>query len=861
MSTTEQFRQALALHREGKTAEAEAAYRAILFSKPDHFGALHHLGALRAHLGDMDEAARLLGKAVTIDPAATVAHVQLGDVLAELGRTAEALARYDVALSRRADLAPLHVSRGKLLWKLGRLETAAAAFETAVMLHPGYVEALINLSNVLLLLERFEAALNAADRGVAAAPDLPLALVNRGNVLQAMSRRNEALAAFDRALERDPRFAHALVHRAQVLQELDRDSEALQDAERAIAIAPDSAEAHSHCGSILHKLKRPEEALQCYDRSIALDPDNALAHANRAGALQALRRPEEALAAYGEALARNPNDAESHCARGSLLVDAYRLEEAIAAFTTALSLKPDHVESFACRAAALRALGRLDEALADCNRATQWRPDFAAAYYNRSCVLHDLKRLDEARADCAKALALDPILGDAAGVNFGMAAMACDWRDRAESISDLVRLCREGRRVAPFVMLYAVDDPEIHLAAAKLTACPSRRIWPAGPAMARKRLRVGYLSADFRDHAVAHQAVELFERHDRARYEIYGFSLLDEAQSPIKQRLRRAFDQFIETGTRSDQEVASLMAGLQIDIAVDLGGYTDKSRPRILAYRPAPVAVNYLGYPGTLGADYVDYIIADAQVIPPQFERSYTESIARLPGCYLPVDTKGRGDRAPPSRADAGLPERGFVFCAFNNNYKLTPEMFGIWMRLLREVDGSVLWLSVGTPKARDNLRAEAEKGGVSPGRLVFADRMDERAQHLARIALADLFLDSLPYNAHSTAADMLWAGVPLVTCMGRSFPARVAGSLLTAIGAEELIARDLTEYEAMTLELARSPQRLAAIRAKLLRNRASHPLFDMARNCRHLERAYETMWDLHQKGLKPQSFAVNPTA
>jgi len=321
--------------------------------------------------------------------------------------------------------------------------------------------------------------------------------------------------------------------------------------------------------------------------------------------------------------------------------------------------------------------------------------------------------------------------------------------------------------------------------------------------MARKRLRIGYLSADFRDHAVAYQAVELFERHDRARYEIYGFSLLDEAESPIKQRLRRAFDQFIETGTRSDQDVASLMAGLQIDIAVDLGGYTDKCRPGILAYRPAPLAVNYLGYPGTSGADHVDYIIADPQVIPPEFEHASTESVVRLPDCYLPVDTKGRDDGELPSRA-------------------------------------------------------EAAARGISPQRLVFAERLNERAQHLARIALAELFLDTLPYSAHSTATDILWAGVPLVTCMGQSFASRVAGSLLTAISADELIASDLAEYEAMALALAHGPERLAAIRAKLIRNRASHPLFDMARLSRHLEAAYQTMWDLHLKGLKPKCFMVN---
>jgi predicted O-linked N-acetylglucosamine transferase (SPINDLY family) len=409
-----------------------------------------------------------------------------------------------------------------------------------------------------------------------------------------------------------------------------------------------------------------------------------------------------------------------------------------------------------------------------------------------------------------------------------------------------------------FYVNCAFDDPELLLLAAKIKAGPSKQITPSRPVQTHVRLRIAYLSPDFHDHPVAHQAVELLERHDKTRFETYGVCLRPGPESAIRQRLRRAFDHFVEAGALSDRDIAQLLADLQIDIAVDLGGYTDAGRTISLSFRPAPIAVNYLGYPGTLGADYIDYLVADALVVPPDAERFYTEKIVRLPDCFLPSDTAGRALPAPPPRAEAGLPETGFVFCAFNNSYKIAPEMFDIWMRLLRAVDGSVLWLSIGDEKARSNLRAEARARQVSSERLVFAGRVEERARHLARLALADLFLDTLPYNAHSTASDMLWAGVPLVTCMGRSFAARVAGSMLTAIGAEELITRDLAQYEALALDLARSPERLAAVRAKLVRNRTSHPLFDTARLCRHLENAYETMWDFHMKGMKPESFMVN---
>jgi predicted O-linked N-acetylglucosamine transferase (SPINDLY family) len=441
-------------------------------------------------------------------------------------------------------------------------------------------------------------------------------------------------------------------------------------------------------------------------------------------------------------------------------------------------------------------------------------------------------------------------------MRFLVTAKLCDWGVRAERVIDLARRCREGQEINPFVMLHALDEPEIHFLAAKATARLSAPTGTFRPAVEHGRLRVAYLSGDFREHPMAYQIVELFERHDRARFETCGFCLQPGPESPIRQRVRRSFDHFVEAAERSDREIAALLEKFQIDIAVDLGGYTDGSRTRALLFRPAPIAVSYLGYPGTLGADYIDYIIADPHVIPPESEHFYTEKIARMPDCYYPSDTKDRGEAMPPSRAAAGLPEKGFVFCTFNNICKLTPEIFDIWMRLLSEVEGSVLWLFASHPATRTNLRAEAKARQVAPERLIFAD-YQEHSRHLARIALADLFLDTLPYNAHTTANDALWAGVPVLTCMGRSFAARVAGSQLTAIGADELITHDLGAYEALALKLALHPDGLAAIRARIAKARDGSALFDMERLCRNLENAYETMWDLHLKGHKPESFSV----
>jgi predicted O-linked N-acetylglucosamine transferase (SPINDLY family) len=681
------LRQALNLHRAGRLDEAEAVYRRLLSSYPQHFDTLHFLGVLRAQRGDMAEAAALIGKALERKSDEPFAHFHLAGALLPLGRAAEALASYG----------------------------------------------------------------------------------------------------------------------------------------RAVALKPDFVEAHAARAAILLEMHRHEEALEACDRAIALQPDFMEAHNNR----------------------------------GTALLELGLREEALAAFQWALALKPDFAQTYYNLGNTLLALGRHDGALAAFDSALTLKPDYGEALYNRSSVLDKIGRAEESLTDSDKALEVNPKLGLAASRSFFARAMLCDWRGRDERISDLTRRCREGQALGLYVNC-AFDDPELLLLTAKTKAGASKRIMPSRPVRRHERLRVAYLSPDFRDHPVAHQAVELFERHDRTRFETYGVCLRAGPESAIRQRLRRAFDHFEEAGERSDPEIARLLADSQIDIAVDLGGYTDEGRTNSLSFRPAPIAVNYLGYPGTLGADYVDYIIADAQVIPPGAEGFYSEKIARLPDCFMPNDTKDRASPTPPPRAEAGLPQTGFVFCAFNNAYKIAPQMFDVWMGLLRAVDASVLWLSIGNEKARNNLRAEAEARRVSPERLVFADRIEERGRHLARLGLADLFLDTLPYNAHSTASDILWAGVPLVTCMGRSFASRVAGSLLTAIGAEELIAPDLGAYETLALDLARSPERLAASRANLVRNRTSYPLFDMARLCRHLESAYETMWGVYLKGRKPESFMVN---
>jgi predicted O-linked N-acetylglucosamine transferase (SPINDLY family) len=604
---------------------------------------------------------------------------------------------------------------------------------------------------------------------------------------------------------------------------------------------------------LLCELDRNEEALADCDRSLSRDANQAPAHVSRCIVLLAMRRFSEAQAEIDLALTLDPNSAKALAMRAVLHREAGRMKESLTDCDRAVSLAPNDPAMHFDRGATLFSMGQYERAIEALNRAAALNPRLAVVYYSRALVLRHMRRFDEALADCERALALDPALGQVAGERFLVAALLCDWRNRAAGTDDLARRIREGQVVSPWLAVTTFDDPELQLTAARRVGESANATAASPPA--HERLRVAYLSPDFHDHPTAHLLVELIERHDRARFETYGICLRGGPESAIRRRIGDAFEHFVEAGERPDAEIADLLKANEIDIAVDLAGHAGHGRSKVFALRPAPIAVNYVGYPGTLGSDCIDYVLADAVTIPPGSEQYFSEHVVRLPDCFFPADT--HPDVAPPpTRAEAGLPEEGFVFCSFNNGYKITPEMYDIWMRLLREVEGSVLWLLADNATMRRHLAAEAEARGVAPTRVVFADRLP-RVQHLARFGLADCFLDTLPCNAHTTASDALWMCVPPITCMGRSFAARVAGSMLTSIGMEELIARDLADYEAMALDLARSPERLSVLREKLAANRLSSPLFDMARLARHVESAYEIMWKMHCEGAKPASFTV----
>lgn len=700
--------------------------------------------------------------------------------LHQAGRLGEAERLYAQLLSQQPDLFEALHLMGVLRLHQNRLDDAIGFMERALKLRPGVPETLTNYGLALASLGRLDEALPVLERVAKAVPHHAAVKSNIGGVLQKLGRSREALAMLDQALAINPRDAAALTNRGLVLQALGRIEEAVDSFTRALAILPASVPALNGRGLALRALNRHAAALADFDSVLRDNPSHLGVQANRAAALWSLGRVDEALAAYDAVLAADPDMVEALASRASLL------------WTARMALGP---------------------ALADTERLARLAP-------HRSGVAGDLLHLR---------------------------LYAGDWRDFDSQKAVLDAGVRAGKPVVdPFVYQGLSDNPADLLACARIHGGSNYPAQPPlrAPRVARQdrgsRIRLGYVSGEFRTQATAHLTAGLYEHHDRARFEVIAFDNSRREESPMRARLEGAFDRMIDITALSDAEAGARIAAEGIDILVNLNGYFGRHRMGVFAHRPAPVQVNYLGFPGTLGVPYMDYILADAVVIRPGEEGFYTETVMRLPHSYQINDDR-RGLLPAPSRASQGLPDDAFVFCHFNYSYKILPGMFASWMRILAAVPGSVLWLLKTDDLFQNNLRAAAMAAGVEAERLIFAPQLPV-AQHVARLAAGDLFLDSLPYGAHTTASDALWAGLPLLTCRGRAFAGRVGASLLTALELPDLIAEDMASYEAMAVALAREPARLAHLRARLADNRTTAPLFDTAATTRAIEAAYEAM-------------------
>jgi predicted O-linked N-acetylglucosamine transferase (SPINDLY family) len=688
------------------------------------------------------------------------------------------------------------------------------------------------------------------------------ALTLLGIIAAQTGRRDQAVDLLQLAVTANPRDAAAHCNRGVLLKDLERHPEALECQEIALKLQPRYPEAHYHRGAVLMALDRPEAALLSFERALAQKPDYTEAHNDRGLALLKLGHLAKALASFDAALEFNSRFVEAHGNRSVALRQMSRLDDALSACESALAIDPNRLDARGVQATLLRELGRLDEALACYDALATLKPQDADVHYGRGITLHTLKRYEDALACFERTLAIAPTQPWLHGLRLHTKRLLCDWRDSEAEIAALVAMIDAHRPVTlPFPVLTLIDSPAVQRRAAAIwiEQGPGAAA-PMPPLVARSRsdrIRIGYYSADFHDHATAYLTAELFELHDRGRFELVAFSFGPDRRGPMRARLEAAFDRFEDVRSLSDRRIAELSRKLGIDIAVDLKGFTLDERHGIFVDRAAPLQVNYLGYPGTMGASHWDYLIADGTLIPEASREHYSEKIVYMPDSYQANDRRRPIAARSYSRVELGLPPTGFVFCCFNNHYKITAELFERWMSLLRRTEGSVLWLLTDNETAARNLRREAESRSVSGERLVFAGRLP-LPEHLARHRAADLFLDTLPCNAHTTASDALWAGLPLLTCAGESFSARVAASLMQAIGLSELVAKNLEDYEALALQLASDPARLSEVRERLDRHRLTAPLFDSARYVAHLEHAYTMMYERHLSGMPAEDLHVS---
>jgi predicted O-linked N-acetylglucosamine transferase (SPINDLY family) len=631
--------------------------------------------------------------------------------------------------------------------------------------------------------------------------------------------------------------------------------------EKAAALPQCSAEAFFYLGRVRLQRGLAREAVVAFARALQSGGEFFEGLHELGVAHSKLEAHEDALTAFRRAERLNPRSRELQSNLADTLMALHQFGAALQHYDRALTLDSRFVQAWANRGTALTELGRCAEALASYDHALALAPDDVPTWMNRVATLTVLKRHAEALACCDKVMAIAPHTDYVEGQRLHAAMFSCQWDDWAQRVDQLVARVDAGEKAAiPFALMSMPASSTSLLKCARIFVDDKHPLRDAVSAPAprdpSRKLRVGYFSTDFRDHPSSQLIARVLECHERTRFEWFGFSLGPPANDEMGQRIAAAFDHFAHVGDRSNAGIAAMAQQAGIDIAVDLNGLTEGARPDIFAHRAAPVQVNYLGYPGSMGCGYMDYIIADATLIRPDEYGHYAEKVVVLPGSYQANDNTKRISNVVTTRESMGLPSQAFVFACFNNTYKITPDVFDVWMRLLRRVPRSVLWLLEGNGDARRAIEAEARRRDVDPGRIVWAPRMP-LAEHLARHAHADLFLDTFHYNAHTTGGDALWSGLPVLTLEGATFPSRVGASLLGAVGLPELVTRSVEAYESLALALAASPQRLAGLRERLRVQRTTMPLFDSPLFARRIESAYEAMWDRHRRGLAPDHIRI----
>lgn len=708
---------------------------------------------------------------------------------------------------------------------------ATKYLKRAVQINPNNPSTQYNLAKALIDSGDYNASLPHHEKATKLAPHNVDAWINFGKTLSLQGRHNDALFAFDKAL----------------------------------AIEPNQNEIRLNRGIALRALGLGEEALKEFNSLLELSPSHYLALVNKGITLIQAKEYNEGISFLDQALEINPIDITPILSKGQALYEQKMFKEAFSLLMHAENIFPNSSEVCLNIGSIQNQLKNYAEAIHYFDKAIALKPSYSEAFANRGLAHSELKLYEESLKDYNTAYALNPDIEFLQGSRLRVKMLLGDWNNQQNEVMSLVKKLSSGKKViSPFTLMSVVDSPELHLKAAKIWSEVTsyiRELSPINMEIKRdaNKIKVAYFSSDFKNHPVSHLTAELFELHDRSKFEIYAISLEDGASNdPIRERLINAFDHFINVKNQTEMEIAELCRKLEIDIAIDLGGYTESARPEIFRYRAAPIQVNYLGYPGSLGTSTFEYIIADNIVIPESAREFYTEKIAYLPDSYMVDDSCRLPSEIAFSRSDFGLPEAAFVYCCFNNAYKFNPQIIQCWSNILNKTDNSVLWLSENNPIFRINLLVEFEAHGIDSSRIIFAKRMELVSDHLARHKLADLFLDTSPFNAHTTAVDSLKSGLPVLTMLGNSFPARVAGSLLNALNLPELITHNFEEYTDLAIALRINAMAMSEIRQKLISNLKTASLFNTKLFTSNLESLFTEMHKRHIQKEPPKHIYLN---
>ena len=820
-----QLKKAFLKHQSGEFDIAIQSYLNLLKIKPKDWQLHYLLGTAYIHIKKFSDAVRFFNKSIKINPNHAPTHNNLGNALKALNQFDKSLASYSRAISLNPDYAEAYFNQGNAYKDNAKYEEALRSYNKAIDLNSNNSHAYLQKHDILTKLARNKEALECISSIVQLQPSNYSAHLSQGILYRKLNQPHEALKAFQRAIQLNPNDAIAFNNLATAYYDLGEYSAALENFNAAINLDPSYQEALVNKSLVLISSREHEEALICCNDALKLDSKNPMIYNNLGVALKSLNR----------------------------------LEESISNFSKAIELNPEFAGALNNRGSALITLNRFQDALTDFMRANELIDNFAEAQHNQAVALQQLGRHDEAISSFKTAYSLNPNLNYLNGTIMHLQMHICDWSDFESSTNAAVNEIQLGKKIStPFGLLSLFDLPDIHLHASKsyLEASFPNPQKPNFNCLKNQKIRIGYFSADFYGHAMMQLLGDLFAKHDRDNFEIIAFSLGPVIKDAWRLRVETHFSKFIDCNNIADHEIAKLARELAIDIAIDLNGFTTNSRPGIFLHHPAPIIVNYLGFPGSMGGSHYDYIIADEVLIPKEYRKYYSEKVAYLPGTYQPNCRYQLVSDKQYSRKDFDLPENQFVFSSFNNNYKITPQVFETWINILKGVENSVLWLYAKNETAQKNLKRIATSSGIDADRLIFTKPIPSK-DHFKRFLLSDLMLDTFPYGGHTTCSEALRMELPVVTMKGESFASRVAASLLTSVGLTDLITHTYDDYKNKAIFIAKTPEYLDDLKQRLGKNKLDSALFNPTFITRNIECLYKAIYDRHCQGLSPEHLWV----